>query len=308
MSETHEFTASEIAAQLSSHIADKVVLLTGCSSGSLAASVARTISSHSPASLILAGRSRTALQETEKVILAGTPNVNVKLLILDLSNHTSIRKAAAEINSLSEKIDVLINSAGIMACAYEKTADGVERQFAVNHVGPFLLTNLVIDRLSRGGRVLNITSGAYIWGGVRYDDVNFEKEPYEKFQAYAQAKTANILFSQGIAERLSSRGIFSYSVTPGGVVPTNIGRYLTAEDIALIGSDPTIKIKDYDQGTATYVTAAFDPEVEAHNGSLLEFCKVRPIEDHCPWARGKDNVDKLWTLSEDLVGEKFSYV
>lgn len=174
MSNTYESTASELATKFSEQIAGKVILLTGCSPGSLAASVAQTLSSHNPALLIIASRTRSALKETENIILAASPNVKIKLLILDLASHKSVREAAAEINNSPEKIDVLINSAGIMACPFEKTVDGIESQFAVNHLGHFLFTNLIIDKFSRGGRVLNATSGGYQWTGVRYDDVNFE--------------------------------------------------------------------------------------------------------------------------------------
>lgn len=174
MSDTYESTASELAAKFSAQIAGKVVLITGCSPASLAASVAITIASQNPALLILAGRTRSVIEDTEKTILEKSPEAKTRLLIFDLASLKSVREAAAEVNKYSESIDVLINSAGLMASPYEKTIDGIESQFAVNHLGHFLFTNLIISKFPRGGRVLNVTSGGYAFGGVRYDDVNFE--------------------------------------------------------------------------------------------------------------------------------------
>ncbi|PVH69721.1 NAD(P)-binding protein [Cadophora sp. DSE1049] len=299
-----ESTATEVATALAARIAGKVVLITGCAPNSLGEAAALTIAPHSPALLILSGRNHSLVEETEKTILAKASSVKTRLLTFDLANLKSVRQAVTEVENYPEQIDVLFNNAGIMATPFEKTVDGFESQFAVNHIGPFLFTMLLVKKFARGGRILNISSGGYAFGGVRYDDPNFENQSYDKWLSYAQSKTANILFSEAIADRLGSKGIFSFSLTPGGGVYTNLGRHLTPEDLEMLSS---VTIITKEQAVATYIVAGFDPELETHNGAFMEFCKPVPTKEECAWARGKENADKLWALSEKMVGEKFSF-
>jgi hypothetical protein len=177
---TQDTTASEAAAHLSAHIAGKVILITGSSPKSLAETAALAIAAHKPALLILHGRSKTAIEEAQANIVRQYPSVNTRALIFDLASIESVRKGAAEVNSYPEQIDVVINSAGVMAVPFSKTVDGVETHFAVNHLAHFLFTNLIVGRLSSGARILNVTSSAYAFGGVRFDDINFEvsEAPY----------------------------------------------------------------------------------------------------------------------------------
>lgn len=171
---TKDSTAAEVATALTSHIAGKVVLITGCSPKGLGASAAMAIAPHRPALLILAGRNRILIEETEREILAHTPGVNTRILIFDLASLKSVREAAGEVKKYPENIDVIINNAGIMANPFEKTVDGFESQFGINHIGPFLFTMLLTGKLPSGGRVVNVSSAAYAFGGVRFDDPNFE--------------------------------------------------------------------------------------------------------------------------------------
>jgi NAD(P)-dependent dehydrogenase (short-subunit alcohol dehydrogenase family) len=228
---TTESTSTEVAATLASHIAGKVVLITGCSPKSLGTTAAMSMAVYNPALIILAGRNRSLIEETEKEILEAAPNAKTRILIFDLGNMKSVREAAAEVNAYPEKIDVLINSAGIMACPYSKTVDGFESQFGINHLGHFLFTMLIIGQLNHGGRVLNVSSTAFRLAGVQFEDPNFEvccsfmvskarltiqTTPYDRWKSYAQSKTANLLFSEGFAERFASKGLFSFSFHVGG--------------------------------------------------------------------------------------------
>lgn len=171
---TIETTAAQVATYLTASIAGKVILITGCSPNSLGATAAFAMAAHKPALIILAGRTESLIRETEKALLVQAPNVRTRLLIFDLASLKSVRDGAAEVNKYPEQIDVLINNAGIMICPYEKTVDGHESQFGVNHLGPFLFTNLVVGKIPRGGRIVNVASNAYVAGGVRFDDPNFE--------------------------------------------------------------------------------------------------------------------------------------
>jgi NAD(P)-dependent dehydrogenase (short-subunit alcohol dehydrogenase family) len=171
---TQDSTASEVASHLATHIAGKVILITGGSPQGLGATAALAIAPYNPSLIILTGRNRSLLEETEKAIKAKTPTAKIRLLIFDLASLKSVREAAAEVNGYPENIDILINNAGIMATPYEKTVDGHESQFGVNHLGHFLFTKLIVEKIPHGGRILNVSSDGYQMGGVRFDDPNFE--------------------------------------------------------------------------------------------------------------------------------------
>ncbi|KAH8660649.1 short chain dehydrogenase reductase [Tricladium varicosporioides] len=300
---TKDSTATEVADAFAAHITGKVVLITGSSPNGLGIAAAMAMAVHKPALLILAGRTRSLIDEAEKAILAKAPSVKTRILLFDFANLKSVREGAAEVNKYPEQIDVLINNAGIMAIpTLQKTADGFESTLGVNHLGPFLFTKLIIGKIPRGGRIVNISSGAYEMGPFRFDDPNFETGPYDKWQAYAQSKVANILFSQCLAEKFGPKGIFSFSLHVGGGIYTNLGKHLTPEDLEMLSH---VNILTQDQGASSYIAAAFDPELEAHNGTLVGFCKPEPIKEECSWAQGKENRDRLWSLSEKLVEEKF---
>jgi short chain dehydrogenase len=174
---TKRITSEEVAAQFKDNIKGKVILITGCSPNGLGAETARAIATQNPALLILAGRNKVSIEETEKNIKEKIPDAGTRFLMLDLASLSSVRKAAAEVNSYAETIDVLINNAAIMAGPYEKTEDGFESQFATNHLGHFLLTNLLLEKMIRkgpGARIINVTSNGYGFGGIRFEDPNFE--------------------------------------------------------------------------------------------------------------------------------------
>lgn len=172
---TKDSTATEVADTLATHIAGKVVLITGSSPNGLGVTAAIAIAAHKPALLILAGRTRSLIEEAEKAILAKSPSVKTRILLFDLANLKSVREGAAEVNKYPEQIDVLINNAGIMAIpSLQKTVDGFESTLGVNHLGHFLFTKLIIGKLPRGGRIVNISSSAYEMGPFRFEDPNFE--------------------------------------------------------------------------------------------------------------------------------------
>lgn len=184
---TWETTGEEIASDLSAAIKGKTVLITGVSPNSLGASFATTIAKHAPALIILAGRDLAKSEQTAKSIAeitaaaASAVPVPVRLLKLDLASQTQIREAAREVNNYREKyIDVLVNNAGIMAAPYSLTEEGIESQFGLNHVGHFLFTNLIMQKLipsssseGRTVRVVNVSSNGYRLSPVRFEDWNF---------------------------------------------------------------------------------------------------------------------------------------
>ncbi|ORY12712.1 WW domain-containing oxidoreductase [Clohesyomyces aquaticus] len=317
-------TASGIAADLSSSIAGKVVLTTGVSPNGLGAHFVETIASHKPALLILAGRSESKLRATAAKI-ASISNVPTRLLILDLSSQSQIRAAAKEVLAYPEPaIDVLVNSAGIMAGPYSTTSSGIELQFGSNHIGHFLFTNLVMPKLlssptTPGPRIVNVSSDGHRLSPIRFTSINFDNgRTYNQWLAYGQSKTANILFSKSLAEKLGGRGVRAYSLHPGVAFGTSLaGGELGESDFADLSiidkeigdplgeDDAVFDVKTLDECAATHVVAAFDPRIDEYNGAYLENGNIS--NDVRPTAANPGDVEKLWKLSEELVGQKFEY-
>lgn len=173
----------QIASDLSSTIKDKTILITGVSPGGLGAEFAITISKHSPALIILAGRDASKAEQTATKIAEVAPSVTTRILKLNLASQIQVREAAKEVLEYTEYIDVLVNNAGIMAKSpYSQTPEGIEAQFGTNHIGHFLFTNLIMNKLisaegivsGRTARVVNVASDGYRLGPVRFDDSNFD--------------------------------------------------------------------------------------------------------------------------------------
>lgn len=160
-----------------SHIKGKVILTTGVSTGSLGSHFVQSSAAAEPRCLILAGRNRSKIQQTADEIKASHPNVETRLLEIDLASLDSIRQAAAQINSWDDipAIDVVVNNAAIMATEYA-LSEGVESQFATNHLGPFLLTNLIMGKVlaARSPRVVMVASDGHRLSGIRFADYNFD--------------------------------------------------------------------------------------------------------------------------------------
>lgn len=156
-------------------------------------------------------------------------NSNIAFYKLDLASLTSVRACAAEITDKEIKIDILINNAGVMLCPHWKTEDGFDMQFGTNHLGHFLLTELLIPMLKKSAisgfhpRIVTVSSKAHEWGQIYWEDMNFEKR-YSKIDAYHQSKLANVMHSRHLAKRLTGTTISTYSLHPG-VVNTDLVRH-----------------------------------------------------------------------------------
>ena len=247
------------------------------------------------------------------------PSTQVNFVKLDLGDQASIRTAAASISDLAPSIDVLINNAGIMAVKdYKTTADGIELQFGTNYIGHFLLTNLLLPKLiaaGKGARIVNVTSNGYTLGGVRFDDYNFSNgQSYNPWLAYAQSKTALILFTTTLAKELKHKHIACLAVTPGLVLESKLQDDVAPEMFAL-GAEmyqkayagrempPMETPKPLSASDSTTLVAALDPSLETDSGAYLQDCRIeKNIEAH---AKGDEACQRLWTLSNTLVGENY---
>ncbi|PWY84276.1 short-chain dehydrogenase [Aspergillus eucalypticola CBS 122712] len=316
-------SAEQVAQDCHNAIANKTVLVTGVSPGGLGAEFAKVIAIHGPSLLILASRDMAKAQQTAQEIADIAPRIPTRLLELDLHSQAQVRIAAKEVLAYKEDIDVLVNNAGVMASPFSLTDDGIESQFATNHVGHFLFTNLIMEKLVRPGkpcRVVNVSSNGHLLSSVRFHDWNFDEgENYDPWLAYGQSKSANMLFSMSLAQKLGSKGLTSVSLHPG-TIETNLARgdwdemYKSlAKWFTVLGyfrsGQREITWKSMSQGVATHVFAAFHSSISAdeNNGGFVQDCAVVKPEEVRSWARDEIEAERLWKLTEDIVGETFEY-
>lgn len=237
-------------------------------------------------------------------------------LSMDLGDFASIRRFVAEILEDETQIDLLINNAGIMACPEARLEGGWESQFGVNHLGHFLLTKGLLPALlaADAPRVVCLSSIAHRRGGVNFDDINFEKTVYEKWTAYAQAKTANALFALGLDMKYAEQGLRAFSVHPGGIM-TPLQRHLDNEEMIALGwldesgnlSELAASLfKSTTQGCTTTLWAATSEQLDGKGGLYCEDCDVADLADEntpryfgvAQWAVDPALAKELWELSE----------
>jgi NAD(P)-dependent dehydrogenase (short-subunit alcohol dehydrogenase family) len=297
-------------------LAGRVAVVTGASAG-LGIETARTLAG-AGARVELVARDGEKLGRVVDSLREAQPGAQFDTALMDLADLDSVRSAATDITERNPEIHLLINNAGIMACPPGRTAQGFELQFGTNHLGHFLFTGLLAPSLlaaaadgERECRVIALSSAAHRFAPVDFEDPNFEHHDYEKWLAYGQSKTANALFAVGLDRRLRDRRVHAFSVHPG-VIQTELGRHLTQQDQeTVLGAIPRDEYKTVPQGAATSVWAATSPDLEGRGGLYLEDCHV--AEPGRPGERGgvqdyavdPELAERLWTLSERLVGEAF---
>ncbi len=226
----------------------------------------------------------------------------VQLVVFDLADLASVRRGAAEILEQAPRLDVLVNNAGLVLTERAETVDGYEATFATNHLGPFLLTNLLLDRItgSAPSRIVNVASTAHSAArrGMPFDDLQSEKQ-YRGMRVYGQSKLANILFTLELARRLEGRGVTANSLHPG-TVRTGYGGEGDTRGFLAFG----IKIASPfflspAKGARTSVYLASSPDVEGVSGQYFVKCKPKQPSR---WAQDPEAASRLWRVSEELVG------
>ena len=222
-------------------LSGKTVIITGGNTGigkETAIDLARR-----GARVILACRSPEKAEAAVKEVRAKSGNDNVVFRRLDLASFESIRQFASQILQEEPRIDILINNSGVMGCPYQKTKDGFEMQFGVNHLGHFLLTHLLLDRLKEAStaRIVNVSSVAHTFvNGINFDDLNSEKS-YTTHSAYFRSKLANVLFTRSLAKRLVGTSVTANSLHPGSV-RTELYRHLTKKILAQASFLPCLQV------------------------------------------------------------------
>lgn len=297
------------------NLSGSTVFITGANSG-LGRETARAMAAKG-AHVVMAGRDQTKLDAAVAAIFETVPDARLDTIALDLGSLESIRAGTSRARQRFDKIDILINNAGVMATPFEHTHDGFERQFGTNHLGHFALTAELMPLIERGTakRIVNLSSRGHHMGPVHFEDPNFQHRAYDPWSSYGQSKTANVLFSVGIEQRFAVLGIHAYAVHPGGI-ETNLGRHMTQDMrdtlMARISkSDTGFAWKTIPQGAATSCWAATAEELEGKGGVYCEDCHVAQQDDESTtggvrsYALNTSFADQLWKLSEELTGAKF---
>ncbi|KAJ0322489.1 hypothetical protein COL5a_008719 [Colletotrichum fioriniae] len=310
----------------------KVALVTGVSSGlgietlkALAATGATVYGTARDLSKVQAALDKMRDGDGESSLASATPEVH--LLEMDLASLDSVRAAAAVFKRRSDRLDILINNAGVMYRPEgSRTKDGFEMQFGVNHLAHFLLFTELRDLMASSStpgsaaRVVNVTSSGHRLQGMNWPDVNFVRPgAYEGYRAYGQSKTANILMANGVDRRYGARGeggrgggrIHAYSVHPGTAM-TGLQVGVREQMEALRGNEAAWRtVKSPAQGAATVVLAALGKEFEGFGPFYLEDCEVKGEtgenlgwagEGYASWAWDRGEEERLWALSLEMVG------
>lgn len=279
----------------------KTVLITGCNTG-IGKETALDMSKRG-AKVVMLCRNLDLANAAADDIRQETGGGEVVVYKLDLASLASVRDCAKEVLANEDRIDVLINNAGIMMCPQMKTEDGFEMQMGTNHLGHFLLTNLLLDKLKcnvSAVRIVNVSSKAHESGVIDPEDLNNENKPYNRLNVYCNSKLANVLFTLELNNRLRGTNITCYSLHPG-VIRTELARHVEAwigilkYPFYFFGS---CFMKTPEQGAQTTIYCATEPGLEAKSGKYFSDCEVkRPVDA----GLDRQMAEKLWLASEKLV-------
>jgi len=238
---------------------------------------------------------------------------------MDLSDLVSVQAFASEVGGAWDKVDLLINNAGIMACPETRVGPGWEAQFGVNHIGHFVLTKELAPYLKNasGARVVSLSSLAHKRSPIRFDDIHFTKTAYDKWEAYGQSKTANALFALELNRRMAGEGVKAFSVHPGGIM-TPLQRHLETEEMVALGwvdesgevtEEARALFKTPEQGCATTLWCATSAQLDNRGGEYCEDCDIAQLASEnspryfhvAPWAVDDEAAERLWDETEKML-------
>lgn len=276
-------------------MAGRVCVVTGASGG-IGKAAAAGLASRG-ATVVLVVRSRERGEAARDEIARATGSRAPHVVLADLSRQAEVRRAADEVRSAFGAVHVLLNNAATYSGRRRETEDGIELQWAVNHLAPFLLTNLLLPALAaaRPARVVAVSSNAHHSAALRWDDLQMKRGWYRGLRQYCNTKLANLLFTRELARRAAADGVTANALHPG-VVATEL----------LLGGFPPLRLvrrwmRTPEQGAATAVHLATDPSVATATGEY--FIDERPVSPS-PAAMDDESARRLWALSEEMVGLK----
>ena len=272
---------------------DRVCLITGASSGIGYASALEL--ARMGATVVMVNRDSRRGEKARAAVAAGSGNPNVELILCDLSSQRQVRGLAEEFRKRHDRLHVLVNNAAIVPGQRALTKDGLEMQFAVNHLAYFLLTRLLLDTLksSAPARIVSVSSGMHSQASLDFDNLQAENS-YKPMKHYALTKLLNLFFAFELGRRLEGSGVTSNALAPG-FTSTNIGRdyaFVTRLVMRLIAQSK-------EKGAETVIHLASAPEVEGITG---KYFAGKAEARYSPLANELDKAQRLWALSEKLTG------
>ena len=304
-------TGKEVLADID--LSGNVAIVTGGYSG-IGLETTRALAEKG-AKVIVAGRSMQRAKENLAEL-----NQSIEMAPMDLSDLASVQSFANTILTKLDHVDLLINNAGIMACAETRVGSNWEAQFGVNHIGHFALTKSLMPLLKKtpGARVICLSSTAHKLSDIEWDDMNFQSNQYDKWKAYGQSKTANALFANALSRRLERSGGLAFAAHPGGIF-TPLQRHLPQEEMIALGwldkdGGPSELAKQGfktpEQGCSTTLWAATSSLLEHKPGIYCEDCNIAaPTITDNPMARymgvdahacDDESAERLWSITEAL--------
>ncbi|KAJ7059679.1 hypothetical protein C8F01DRAFT_1059067 [Mycena amicta] len=318
-------TAEEVAKAFADVVRGKNVLITGTSLNGVGYEAARVIAEFANL-VVITGYNEERLKRSEDELKTAVPSANIRPLILDLSSQAAVRQAAAEVNAYSEPLHVLIHNAGANIEPAERVPDlNVDRQWATNHFGPFLFNKLILPKLLSGARpgyiprVVYVAAQSHQFGpGVDLENLGQPTvDGYSALGVYWSTKSANIMISGELTRRAQGK-VNAYSLHPGVIFTNIFARMKEAKsfppELSSMGiiseeGDPDMDKfpwKTIAQGAATTVVAAFDPRLDDTPGAYLDDCRVAS-EQIAAHTADPEKAAQLWTLTEEMIGEKFEF-
>jgi len=301
-----ESTAAEVIAGIDLH--GRRALVTGAASG-IGVETARALAS-AGAETVIAARDLAAAERTAADIRSTTGNRAVSVARLDLLDRRSVDEL---VRGIDGPLHILVNNAGVMAVPdLRRSPEGHELQFATNHLGHFRLAVGLLPalRAAGGARVVSVSSRAHLNSPVVFDDIDFRDRPYDPALAYAQSKTANVLFAVAAARHWGGDGVEVNALHPGAIADSNLSRYYDPAELAALRSSGRYTFKTLAQGAATSVYVATSPLLNGVAGRYFENCQEDTPDD--PTAAGTDAAgvaayaldpeaaERLWAVSEQM--------
>ncbi len=291
-------------------LSGSVAVVTGANSG-MGLEVSRALARKN-AAVVLACRDNDRGRAASESIRSGIPEARVEVMTLDLASLASVRRFAEAFLGGHNRLDVLVNNAGVLLVPYDTTEDGFERHFGINHLGHFALTGLLMDRLlaTSASRIVTVGSRGHIMGRIDFANLMYESgEGYSAARAYARSKLANLLFTYELQRRIAVTDTIAVAAHPGGAA-TDLGRRMRDRRFyrAIL---PLLEwlSQSAAAGARPILRAATDPAVKGGQyygpGGLLGMRGAPVVVRSHPRSHDKDVARRLWEVSEELTGVRF---
>jgi len=283
------------------NLKNKTIVISGATNG-IGKAAAIELSKENP-QLLFTYRNQVLADELLAEIKDLSPETQVHSVYCDFSNQDSIKKCADEINNLCEKIDLLINNAGVVNTSYRETNEGIENTFAVNHLGYFLFTNLLLNKLKGENetRIINVSSAAHAFvKEMQWEDINYKSNFGQGLRCYGQSKLANLLFTRYLAIKLSTENISVNAMHPGGV-NTSLG----SQNKAWYSKPLRLILRPFFRSPLKGAESIIYLATKQNDGVTGEYFFNSKIHKSSAYSKNLEEAHKLWGLSEKLVAQTF---